>query len=141
MTDAVSWGVDMKYADYVQNNTKKTECEGALHINCYVQIQRAVNYINAHYTEQITLDKICKVVAMSQSAFTNSFKRIVGKTLIEYVHTLRVDLAKKLLQNTNLNITSVSEQCGFGDSTYFGRVFKKYTEMTPKEYKASKKGS
>ena len=137
MSDVFLRGVNMEYIDYLQEHHEKSECGNEVCVDFCVSIQRAINYVDKHFTEQITLGEMCKVAMMSQSAFINSFKRIAGKTLIEYIHFLRVELAKELLQKTNLNITSVSEKCGFGDSTYFGKVFKKYTGMTPKQYKAS----
>lgn len=138
MSDVFLRDVNMEYTDYVQKHHEKSKFGNEVCVDFCASIQRAIIYLDEHFTEQITLREICKVAMMSQSAFINSFKFIVGKTLIEYVHFLRVELAKELLQKTQLNITSVSEKCGFGDSTYFGKVFKKHTGMTPKQYKASK---
>ncbi len=129
----------MTYTDYGEEYRQEPEGRDVVCVDLCLSIKNAINYLNAHYTQQISLEEICKVAMMSQSAFIKAFKRIVGKTLIEYIHLQRVDLAKELLQKTKLNITTVGEECGFGDSSYFGKVFKKYTGMTPKQYKTSKR--
>lgn len=116
----------MEYIDYAQEDNESAS------------IQKAIRFVDEHYTEQLTLGEVCKVAMMSKTTFTNSFKRIVGKSLFGYIHVLRVRLAMQLLQDKELNITEISERCGFADSNYFGRLFKKQTEMTPTEFRMIK---
>jgi len=68
--------------------------------------------------------------------FTNLckvFKRVTGKTLIEYTHHLRINEAERLLLENDDPISEIAEQVGFGSMTYFGRVFKRIKNMSPSE--------
>jgi len=112
------------------NNAGKLQ-DGINHIE---SIERAVAYIKEHCAEPLTREEVCKVAMMSRTTFTKVFHRITGKTMTDYIHTLRVDMAKQLFSETDLSITEVGNLCGFESSTYFGRVFKKKSGMTPREF-------
>lgn len=127
----------MEYADYVKINKEVSECGNELCADSHSSIQKAIEYVNEHYTEPLTRDEVCRIAMMSKTAFTNLFKQEAGASLVEYIHFLRVRLAKQLLCENKLNITEIGEMCGFDSTTYFGRVFKKKTGMTPKQYKAT----
>lgn len=127
----------MEYADYVKSKKEISESDSGNYLDLYGSIQKAVEYVNEHYTEPLTRAEICKVAMMSKTTFTNLFKQATGESLVEYIHLLRVGLAKQLLCENKLNITEIGERCGFDSTTYFGRVFKKKTGMTPKQYKAA----
>lgn len=102
-------------------------------------LQAAMEYIDAHYTEAITREEVCRIAHMSKSSFTYIFKQLTGLTFLEYVHSHRVHLAKGLLEERQMNFTQVGLHCGFSSLSYFGRVFKKYTGMSPREYVAQLK--
>lgn len=97
-------------------------------------LQAAMAYIDAHCTEAITREEVCRIAHMSKSSFTYIFKQLTGLTLLEYVHSQRVHLAKGLLEERQLNFTQVGLRCGFSSLSYFGRVFRKYTGLSPREY-------
>lgn len=99
-------------------------------------LQAAMDYIDAHYTEAITREEVCRIAHMSKSSFTYIFKQLTGLTFLEYVHSHRIHLAKQLMEARRLNFTQIGSQCGFSSLTYFGRVFKKYTGLTPSAYMA-----
>ena len=99
-----------------------------------VSLQAAMDYIDSHYTESITREDVCRIAHMSKSSFTYIFKQFSGLTFLEYVHSHRIHMAKRLLEERKMNFTQVGEHCGFSSLTYFGRVFKKYTGLTPSEY-------
>lgn len=97
-------------------------------------LQTAMDYIDAHYTEAITRDAVCRIAHMSKSSFTYIFKQLTGLTFLEYVHSHRIHLAKQLIEERKLNFTQIGSRCGFSSLTYFGRVFKKYTGLTASAY-------
>lgn len=97
-------------------------------------LQAAMDFIDSHYTEPITREDVCRIAHMSKSSFTYIFKQLTGLTFLEYVHSHRIHLAKRLIEERKLNFTQIGEKCGFTSLTYFGRVFKKYTGVTPSEY-------
>lgn len=65
------------------------------------------------------------MVNLSPNHFCKVFKKITGKTLIEYLHLLRINEAEKMLVDTDASITEIAGNVGFSSITYFGRVFKK----------------
>ena len=125
----------MAYADYVKADRENRNCRNNLCSDSHALIRKAIEYVNENYTEQLTREEVCKVAMMSKTAFANLFKQETGDSLVEYIHILRVRLAKQLLCESGLNITEIGERCGFDSTTYFGRVFKKKTGMTPREYR------
>lgn len=98
-------------------------------------IQDALDYIESNYTDNITLSQIAKISLMSVRSFSFVFKHITGKTFLEYLQSLRVHRACNLLRNSNETLTQICIHCGFSDITYFGRVFKKITGMSPSSYR------
>lgn len=101
-------------------------------------IQAAVEYINLHITEDIIIDRICDASFMSKYYLCRLFKKKMGLTIMEYVLKTRITMAKEMLLSSDLSVTEISESCGFSSISYFSRVFKAETGMTPLQYKKSK---
>lgn len=98
-------------------------------------INSSVNYINENYTNRIYIEDVCKIAMMSQTYFSHLFKQITGKTFIEYINNLRVRKAVEMLINNNNSISDICFAVGFNDTTYFNKVFKKETGLTPGQYR------
>ncbi len=101
-------------------------------------MQTAVEYINDHITEDITIERICTNVYMSKYHFCRLFKEQIGLTVMEYVLKTRIMMAKDLLWAGEKTVTEISEDCGFSSISYFSRAFKNETGMTPMQYKKQK---
>ena len=101
-------------------------------------INRLFNYINANYTDGITLDDAAKVACLSKSAFCKFFKRTAGCRFIDHVNDLRVSLACKLLTETDKPITQICFEAGFGNIANFNRQFRKRKSMSPRQYRLSR---
>ncbi|MGB3986308.1 MAG: helix-turn-helix transcriptional regulator, partial [Limnochordia bacterium] len=71
----------------------------------------------------------------SQYYLSRMFKTVTGLTLIEYLNTIRIQEAQKLLADENLSITEIASLVGYDSQTYFGRMFKRITGLTPREYR------
>ncbi len=100
------------------------------------RIRRAVSYLEAHYSDpQLSVHAVCSALNMSVSHFSSQFKRVTGKTFVEYLTTLRVQQASMLLKTTNICAYEAAEAVGYEDSHYFSQVFKKVTGMTIREYR------
>lgn len=97
-------------------------------------IVNAMNYINDHLTEQITLDDLSLVLNYNKNYISNSFKQYTGLTLKNYITGKRVDLACKLLRSGK-NVSEACTQSGFNDYANFIRNFKKITGVSPGRYK------
>ena len=79
---------------------------------------------------------MAKMVYMSVPYFYKQFQRAAGMRFTDYVHVVRIHEAQKMILSTDKRIAQISEECGFGNVTYFNRVFRKVTEMTPREYRS-----
>ncbi|MBE6576279.1 MAG: helix-turn-helix transcriptional regulator [Ruminococcaceae bacterium] len=98
-------------------------------------IQKAVEFINAHVTEDIDLDSICRDIHISKYHFCRQFKTVTGFTVMEYLLKTRIVTARRLLTETALPISEISNRCGFSSLSYFCRVFKAQTQSTPLQFR------
>lgn len=104
-----------------------------------VSIQQALDFIDEHYTQNISLNQICKIAMMSTSSFSYVFKNITGKTFIEYINYLRVHRARTLIVDTDWPMVDICMDCGFCDTAYFDNTFKRMTGVTPSTYRRNAK--
>lgn len=101
-------------------------------------VSKAVRYIQNHLSEKMSLEIIAEHLKVSPPYLSALFHSEVGITLSDYVLRQKIDLAKEYLKGENLSITQISQLCGFEDSNYFSRVFKKHTMMSPRQYRKMK---
>jgi len=95
-----------------------------------------IKYIMSHYgNPNLDVDSISKGVAMSMARSESKFKLETGLTLIDYLNKHRIQKAMEMLENGEVKIYEISEKVGFASSQYFSKVFKKYTALTPIEYR------
>ena len=87
-------------------------------------------------TADLTLKKIANTFNMNASYLSNLFRKETGQTLTDYVTQKRVSHAVYLLNHTNMQIQMVAQACGIHDVNYFVKVFKKYVNMTPSQYRS-----
>ena len=92
-------------------------------------------YLQNHSAEPCSLDQIAAHFYISRSYLTQIFKYATGFTVTEYLNICRVQKAKALLNKTGQSITEIATQTGFGNVTYFNRVFKQLTDLTPLQYR------
>ena len=100
----------------------------------HAAIEKAVNYIKANLTEDLSLKTVAKAMSVSHIHFHNTFRAAVGKTVREYVEEQRLKKAVDLLVTTDLTLTEIAFECGFSSQSYFSYVFKRKTNKTPREY-------
>ena len=99
------------------------------------RMERALNYINEHFTEQLDLKYLSHLSALSVSQFIRRFKSSYGSTPINYQLELRFNEASRLLRESNLSISEISYWSGFESSAYFATAFKRKYAMSPREYR------
>ena len=103
-----------------------------------LRIKEAIHYIENHFTEQITLDDIAASIHISKSECCRCFKRVLHITPFEYLMKYRIFYATRMMQRHDPSAESISSlaiSVGFGNISYFNKVFKKYLQMTPTEFK------
>ncbi|EPY08510.1 AraC family transcriptional regulator [Paenibacillus alvei TS-15] len=103
--------------------------------NARLLIQRAGDYIHAHYHEELTLSELSERYGMSISYFSAQFKRGYGYSFVDYVNQVRIQKSKELLLNPSLKVYEVAHAAGYTTLQYFNRVFKQIVNMTPLEYR------
>lgn len=98
-------------------------------------IQKAMAYIDADLSGDLSLHALAAAQGISNSYLSALFKKETGQTVTDYVNQKRVNRASHLLGTTKLQIQTIAQHCGISDVNYFSKIFKKYTGMTPKEYR------
>ncbi|MDF2922743.1 MAG: hypothetical protein K0R57_1657 [Paenibacillaceae bacterium] len=94
-----------------------------------------VEYIRQHYADELTLEDMAVRALMAPTYFSSMFKLMVGRTFKEYIIELRIRKAMELLAVSDRNITEIHLQVGFNNLSYFIRVFKQHTGLTPSQYR------
>lgn len=100
-------------------------------------VQKTILLIEADLTADLSLRTLADAQKISAGYLSALFRKETGKTLTDYVNEKRVEAAKRLLKTTNLQVQTVAQHCGIFDVHYFTKIYKKYTGMTPREYRAS----
>lgn len=98
-------------------------------------IRRAISYISKNYQTNITLNDVAKHVHLNPAYFSTIFKQSCGSSFKEYLNMVRIEESKRLLANTDYSVIDIAVATGFEDQSYFSKVFKKYTGLTPKQYR------
>lgn len=98
-------------------------------------IEQILQYINEHYSENVTLDILTTNFYMDKSYICRLFQKTMGISVINYLQYKRIIEAQKLLVNSDLPIIDICMDCGFNSVQHFYRVFKKITNLTPTQYK------
>lgn len=102
----------------------------------HATIEKSITYINTGlYNSSLLLSEAAKESGISFNYFRQLFKEQYGITPIEYVINERLVKAKKLLIHSPMTIDEIAEACGFSNSVYFYRIFKKHTGTTPNKYR------
>ena len=102
------------------------------------RIKSMLSYIHRNFGEKITLEEIAAAANISAREANRIFQKTVRQTPFEYLLSYRLSRAKELLSRSDLPVTEISCRCGFTDSAYMGKQFRKATGMTPKEYRQRK---
>lgn len=102
-----------------------------------INIAKSISYMEHHYTEDITIEELAKISHYSKRHFMRIFHETYHTTPLNYIVSLRIQHACSLLKESRLSISNIALQCGFSDSNYFSRIFKKKTGLTPKQYRVS----
>jgi AraC-like DNA-binding protein len=83
----------------------------------------------------MSLHEIAKVAGLSAPYFSTIFKEEMGENLSKYINRLRVEKASKLLLETNLTLSEISGACCFEDQSWFSKIFKAFTGISPGKYR------
>ncbi len=99
------------------------------------EVMAVCDYLEKNYRESITLDQLSDITGLSKYYFLRSFTKQMGISPYRYLETIRVDKAKKLLEQGVMPIDAAL-QTGFSDQSHFSNFFKKFIGLTPKQYQS-----
>ena len=104
------------------------------------RMSHIVRFINEHYIQDLNLHYLSEQFYISPFYLSRAFKEATGFTFIEYLNSVRIKEAKKLLESSSLKVNKIAERVGFGSITHFrGRVFRKITGHAPLYYRKTGK--
>lgn len=98
-------------------------------------IRGITSYIDAHIGEQIKVEDLADMCNMSYSYFAKNFKQYYGRSCKEYIEFIRISKVEDLLLFTDFDLSYISQETGFSDSSHLIKIFRKWRGMTPKQFK------
>ena len=98
-------------------------------------LRRAKAYIREHYQKPLTLEEVSGVAGFNPAYFSTLFKKETGERFTDYLASVRIQAAQKLLMGSDFSIPLVAEKTGYGDVKYFSKQFKKAMGLSPQEYR------
>ncbi|MGG1555571.1 response regulator transcription factor [Paenibacillus ferrarius] len=103
--------------------------------NAYVAV--AKQYIAENYTERIKLEDVAERLHVNSNYFSTVFKRETGKNFIDYLNEVRIKESMNLLLHTDYKVFEISMSVGYGNFSYFNKIFKRLSGVTPQAYRES----
>ncbi|MDO4634052.1 MAG: AraC family transcriptional regulator [Eubacteriales bacterium] len=119
----------IKHADFTESSMSAQELATANRIRIMLE------YIEAHYDEDLTVDALARTISASESVVLRCFQQMLHTSPIRYVKNIRIKKAADLLRTTNKSAKEIALACGFNDISYFTRAFKEIYHQTPGSYR------
>lgn len=104
-----------------------------------IAFERAVLYLQEHFSEQISLKDIANAAELSENYFGEYFKNVTGETPIQYLNKYRIEKSAEALREDEKSITEIALECGFSDLSYFIKTFRRHYGTSPGNYRKQKK--
>lgn len=99
------------------------------------KLQKAIEYVDSHFIDEITSEKLAELAGVSVPHFNRLFRNILRLSPMEYVLSLRLQEAQRLLSSTRMSMSEVAASVGFYDQSHFTKRFRKVTGITPLQYR------
>lgn len=94
-----------------------------------------LSYINSHLDKDISIRQLANIMSLDPIYFSNLFSSTFGLPPIKYIQIKKMELAQNLLLNSTMSVREIAFKCGFEDPDYFTRIFKKKTELSPRQFR------
>lgn len=98
-------------------------------------MKQAIAYIDENFDKDLNMAVISNYVSMNYSLFSYAFKQYTGKNFVNYLKELRVNEAKRLLEETDLRVIEISQKVGYENEKHFMKLFKSQCGVSPTEYR------
>ncbi len=121
--------LSLLYRKKILNNTR-------INVDAHLleKLNPVFDHIHENYSEELSLGDLSRILNLNEQYFCRLFKKATGSNVTDYVNFIRVYNAEKLMK-TNMNISEIAEHTGFSSLSYFNRIFKKYKQYSPREYR------
>ncbi|MBT3190955.1 MAG: AraC family transcriptional regulator [Verrucomicrobia bacterium] len=119
----------MVYLSRAYTNTETTEAHALLRVG------NVIGVLENDFSKNWKIDDLLRIAHMSRSNLMRVFRKATGQTPIEYLMRLRIQRSMEMLRNSDLSITEIAMEIGFGDSNYFTRQFRAINRLTPSDYR------
>jgi AraC-like DNA-binding protein len=114
---------------------KVTRVREDLRDGALLPLRKAVEYLDAHFDQTLTLDILAGRAKLSVSRLAHRFKEETGATLIEYLTWVRIGHAQRLLIETNKSCQAIADEVGYNNQSYFSRAFRRVVGITPRQFR------
>ncbi len=131
-------GALTKFMELTLLFARSTAGNMAVHENRF-NIGSALAYMNRHFAEPVTVEKLAEVSHMSLRSFFRQFRITVGCAPVEYLMQLRLRQAIRLLLQSDASISEIATECGFYDSNFFSKQFRKFYHQSPKQFRLERR--
>ncbi|MEQ9565534.1 MAG: helix-turn-helix domain-containing protein, partial [Pseudomonadales bacterium] len=98
-------------------------------------VKKCEHWLKQHYCEADALPQVVKYASIPERTIKRRFKAATGNSLIGYIQNLRIEEAKRLLETTHIPIDEISYRISYEDTSFFRRLFKRLTGLTPSQYR------
>lgn len=132
------WHELLTYAKDSSEVTEKSVMKSSVKTN---QIKEILSYLKTHYNDTLSLHDIAEYFHLSEGHLCRMFKDVTGKTLTDYLNYYRITMSTSLLLKTDMSITQIAISVGFNNVSYFNKMFKKYMNKTPGEFRRTKRSN
>ena len=107
--------------------------------NASAYVDRTVSFLQEHYAEPLTLGEIAAEAGLNPRYLSTLYSRRTGRSIWDTLTLIRLDHARRLLLATDLPVTQIAMDTGFGDAAYFSRSFRNSEGLSPREYRRLRK--
>ena len=115
---------------------RETEEEQVQNAGSFI-VNKAIRYMEENYSQKLTLQEVADCCYVSQWHLSKLLNRYAEKSFYDILNSIRIQAAKKLLEDPSLKIGDISERVGYADTAHFARTFKKLENMSANEYRNS----
>lgn len=135
------WGFHVRFDGVNQSPEVESILENQLEgmkpeaFDYYSRLRRVRDYVLKHYTEDIPLETAAQIAALEKTYFSTFFHSKVGIRYHDWLQSIRIQNAIFLMEKRDYSITEVANAVGFNDLRTFQRVFRKWTQMTPRDFR------
>ncbi|MDD2375470.1 MAG: AraC family transcriptional regulator [Eubacteriales bacterium] len=128
---SLTYDISLEYAIQVR--------DARIPSNVLPAIRQSLIYIQNNICKKLSLQELASYVNMTKTYYSRIFSKEIKMTVTEYITKRKIEEAKKLLQYSDLSLTDVSDRLSFSSQNYFQNIFRRYTGITPGEYRRNNK--